>query len=41
MGQSIEHELHQEVKGLREELQTIKSLLTQQIAASRGAEPKP
>jgi voltage-gated sodium channel len=41
VGQSIEHELHQEVKGLREELQTIKSLLTQQIAASRGAEPKP
>jgi len=41
VGQSLEHELHQEVKGLREELQTIKSLLTQQIAASRGAEPKP
>ena len=39
-GPPLEQALHQEVTALRQELQDLKSLLVQQLAASRDAGPK-
>jgi voltage-gated sodium channel len=40
VGQSVEQELHQEVKVLREELREIKTMLSAHLGAAQGMPPK-